>query len=420
VTVDPLIFVRAVHFAATILASGTVAFLVLIAEPIPHTKMSADFVPQRRQLVILIWIALAVAIVSGAIWLVLLASEILGASIADVCLHGGAWSVTAGTRFGLIWCGRLALAVLLGLLVWRPSLPRVQLAIAATLAALPALIGHAGATPGLTGDIHLASDVMHLLAATAWLGSLPALIIVLAYAGRARRSASNDFAIVATRRFSVLGIFSVGALLATGIVNSWNMLSGPRDLVFSDYGRLVALKIGLFVSMVAIAAVNRFYLTPRLPVGTASRALQRNGLAEIVLGLCVMLLVGALGTLPPAAHVHPAPAGIPQSAAFVHIHDAEAMADITIDPGRSGRVDVTVRVSREDFSRFPAKDVRLTLQPPSSASQPLEELMAEQADGTWQAKGIELSQAGIWTVSVVVTTGRGKHIVLDGPIVIER
>jgi copper transport protein len=190
--------------------------------------------------------------------------------------------------------------------------------------------------------------------------------------------------------------------------------------VTTDYGRLVALKIGLFASMVAIAAVNRLYLTPRLPRATASRALQRNSLAEIGLGCFVVLLVGALGTLPPAAHVHPAPVGIPSGAAFVHIHDADAMADVTVDPGRPGRVDVTVRVSREDFSQFPAKDVRLTLESPKSGSQSTEELMTEQADGTWQSNGIELSQEGIWTVRVVVTTRRGKSIVLDAPIVIER
>ena len=419
-TADPLIFVRAAHFAATILASGTVAFLVLIAEPIAHAKMPAGFAALRHRLIVLIWIALAVAVLSGAVWLVLLASEILGASIADVCLHGGAWPVIADTRFGLIWCARLALAVLLGLLVSRPDFLKVQLAVAAAFAALPALIGHAGATPGFAGDFHLASDMTHLLAVAAWLGSLPALVMVLAYARRAEGAAWNDFTILATRRFSVIGMVSVSALLASGIVNSWNLLSGPRDLVTTDYGRLVALKIGLFVSMVSIAVVNRLYLTPRLPDATTARALQRNSLAEIVLGLCVVLLVGTLGTLPPAAHVHPAPVGIPQGAAFVHIHDADAMADVTVDPGRPGRIDVTVRVSREDFSRFPAKDVRLTLEPPKSGPQPIEELMTEQTDGTWQANGIELSQAGIWTIRVVVTTRRGKSIVLDAPIVIER
>ena len=74
-------------------------------------------------------------------------------------------------------------------------------------------------------------------------------------------------------------------------------------------------------------------LTPR----AADRlpALARNSLAEAALGLGVLLLVGALGTLPPAAHRHSS-TEIPPDAAFTHIHDVAAMADVTIDPGRAG------------------------------------------------------------------------------------
>jgi putative copper resistance protein D len=420
VTGDPLIFVRAVHFAATLLAGGTVAFMVLVAEPSAPAKKIAGFAALRRQLVMLTWIALAVAIVSGAAWLVLLASDILGTSIADVCLHGGAWPVITETRFGLVWCARLALALLLALLLLWPATRILQLAAAASLVALPALVGHAGATPGTAGDFQLASDMVHLLAAGAWLGSLPALVLLLMQAHRAARPAWNKLAIIATRRFSILGILSVCALLATGIVNGWNLLGGPRDLVTTDYGRLVALKIGLFASMVAVAAVNRFYLTPRLPRPAASYALRRNSLVEICLGLCVLLFVGILGTLPPSAHVHPLPAAIPPDAAYAHIHDADGMADVIIDPGHAGRVDVTIRVLREDFSQFPAKEVRLALDPPKPAAPVAEQSAAEQGDGTWLVNGIALSEPGIWTVKVIVVTRRGKRIVLDAPIVIER
>ena len=38
---DPLILVRGVHFAATLLACGTAAFTVLVAEP-AATKIQAD------------------------------------------------------------------------------------------------------------------------------------------------------------------------------------------------------------------------------------------------------------------------------------------------------------------------------------------------------------------------------------------
>src|SRR5437588_8307828 len=105
---DPLILVRGVHFAATLLACGTAAFTVLVAEP-AATKIQAD--PFRRRLAVLIWLALAIAALSGAAWLVLLASDILGTSLVDVCLHGGAWPVLFDTRFGLVWCVRLALAL---------------------------------------------------------------------------------------------------------------------------------------------------------------------------------------------------------------------------------------------------------------------------------------------------------------------
>ena len=414
---DPLILVRGVHIAATLLACGTTAFVVIVAEPV-GAKARAGFAAFRYQLTVLTWLALALAILSGMAWLVLLASDILGASLSAVCLHGGAWPVLFDTRFGLVWIVRLALALLLGVLILRPQTRSLQLAAAAALIALPALVGHAGATPGMTGDVHLVSDMVHLLAAGAWLGGLPAFALLLA---RARAKPSwGDVAVSATRRFSIVGVLSVGGLLATGLVNSWFLLGGPRDLVTTDYGRLVALKIGLFAAMITLAAVNRFYLTPCLPDSSALRTLKRNSIAEIALGLCVVLFVAILGTLPPAAHVHPTPADIPPNAAFVHIHAPEAMADVTIDPGRAGTAEVTIRVVREDFSRFPAKDVRLALEPPTPGIQKLERDATAQTDGSWRVNGITLAEPGIWTVRVIVTPRKGEPIPLDAPIVIER
>ena len=173
---DPLILVRGVHFAATLLACGTVAFTVLVAEPAGTKVQARSF---HHKLTTLIWLALAAAILSGAVWLVLLASDILGASFVDICLHGGAWPVLFDTRFGLVWCARFALALLLGLLMLWPVARGLQLAAASALAALPALVGHAGATPGIAGEIHLVSDMVHLLASSAWLGGLPAFVLLL-------------------------------------------------------------------------------------------------------------------------------------------------------------------------------------------------------------------------------------------------
>jgi len=415
VITDPLALIRAAHFAATLLASGTVFFGAVIIGP---TRLPQNFLIMRRQMNVLLWTGLALSVLTGAMWVVWLAANILGESLADVCLHGGAWSVLSDTRFGWICCLRLMLAVLLAFLVLAPAHHAWRVAAAAAFLALPAFASHAGATPGLRGDIHAVSDAVHLLSAGGWLGALPAFALLL-WTARQRKG-WYDFTIKATRRFSWLGAVSVGALLTTGIVNSWNLLGGLRDLWTTDYGRLIGFKIVLLAAMIGVATVNKFHLTPRLPARAALRNLQRNSLAEIGIGFCVLVLVGYLGRLEPTAHVHPATTTIPPDAAFIHIHAPEAMADVTINPGRTGHSAVTIRVSREDFTPFATKDVRVVLDPPATLGDSLDRAAKQQPDGTWTISDIALSAPGIWTVRVTVIAQSGATIVLDAPIVIER
>jgi hypothetical protein len=71
------------------------------------------------------------------------------------------------------------------------------------------------------------------------------------------------------------------------------------------------------------------------------------------------------------------------------------------------------------MSLFPAKDVRLVLEPPRPGGRPVEQDAVEQADGTWLVSGITVSEPGIWTVRVIVRPESGEPIALDAPIVIE-
>ena len=69
---------RAVHFAATLLAAGVVFFIVFIAEPAFAHKRSVDRCALRRACGTgspgIAWISLVVAVLSGAAWLVLTAA----------------------------------------------------------------------------------------------------------------------------------------------------------------------------------------------------------------------------------------------------------------------------------------------------------------------------------------------------------
>ncbi|MGH7115974.1 MAG: hypothetical protein ACREE9_15975, partial [Stellaceae bacterium] len=196
-----LVVLRALHFASTISLAGVFAFLCLVVAP-----RSSPLLDRRLSQVA--WASLLLALVSGAGWLLVLAAQLSGKPLGAVLPQGVVAIVLTRTRFGQIWLGRFAVAVLVAICLlargrslaaaWRWA----GLALAAGMLGSLAWAGHGGATPGRPGELHLAADILHLLAAGAWLGSLCPLALFLA---EARQSGDPDrvaTARQAVRRFS--------------------------------------------------------------------------------------------------------------------------------------------------------------------------------------------------------------------------
>jgi putative copper resistance protein D len=314
---DPLIWWRALHFTATLLVAGVVFFLAFVAEPAFAVADKSASLPAsvRRALNAIAWISLAVAVMSGAAWLIALAQQLSDGTVTAVLRDGIVWIVLTRTGFGTDWIVRLALAVLLGACLpigaATPILMRrsVGVGAAAGLVGSLAFAGHAAAGSGVEGIVHLVADIVHLVAAATWVGALVPLAILLGAAGRSAEPPALAIAAAATRRFSVLGIASVGTLLATGIANTWVLVGSVAALLDTLYGLLLLVKIALFLIMVAIAAVNRRVLTPQLIQESdraarreALRRLRRNSLIEAAVAAVIIVIVGMLGTLPPASH----------------------------------------------------------------------------------------------------------------------
>ena len=429
---DPLIDARALHFATTILATGTLFFRLFVAEP--AFRAAGDNPPPEMQTLRRRWSWLILASLLGAAlsvlaWLVLLAASVYGKPVIEVCLNGGIWTVLNGTRFGQVSVVRLVLMILLALALGRPAMaaapmrrPVVAAALAIALLTSLALLGHSGAAPGLVGQFHLAADTLHLMAAGVWVGGLPPLAMLLASARRSQALGWPAVTATAVRRFSLLGIASVGTLLVTGIINAVSLVGNIGALFHSDYGQLLLVKIGLFLLMVGIAAINRFRLTPRLAAATTIGRLQRNSMAETVLGLGVLLVVGALGTMPPASHSQNSgsytASVIPPGAAFVHIHSDKGMAEVTITPGHPGTSNASIRLLAEDLGPLAADAVTMTLTAPAAGSKPTTRIASIGADGNWKIKNVKLSRPGIWSVTVNMTLSATNRLVVTGPIVI--
>jgi putative copper resistance protein D len=287
---------------------GAVLFEWLVAEPTFRTAAigaTPGVRAWRARLRAMIWIGFALAVVSGAAWLLALALRIGGQPA------GVAWILLTQTQFGHLWIGRAAMALLLFCALWLGK-PRdgstgsgQALMVVAAICLMGSLAGsgHAAGTPGVPGDVHLVADILHLLAAGAWLGGLLPLSLLFGMALRQTDPSLASALPVATRRFSTLGLFSVGTLLATGLVNTGMLAGSLPALAYTDYGGLLLLKIALFGIIVAIASINRLRLMPELPRTDAVRRLNRNARIEVALGLAIIAIVSVLGTLSPGAHL---------------------------------------------------------------------------------------------------------------------
>ena len=168
-----------------------------------------------------------------------------------------------------------------------------------------AWMGHSGAGDGVAGDVQVIPDAIHLIAAGTWLGCLVPLAYLFMLAVRTESALSPAEIADATRRFSSLGLLSVASLLITGFFNTYFLVGNVAILVGSTYGRLLMIKVILFLLMVCIAAINRTWLTPAITASVSSvrtkamHRLARNSLIEASLGLVIIAIVGVLGTLPP-------------------------------------------------------------------------------------------------------------------------
>lgn len=221
-------------------------------------------------------------------------------------------SVTLETAVGWAFVVRVvALLVVLALAcAWRAggraTVPAIT-AMAALAIATLAWSGHGVATEGMAGWIHLASDVIHLLAASAWLGAL----VTFLWAAATTRDGSVGSLHGLHRAldgFAVSGIVIVGLIVLTGLVNGALLVGveGGWKLGASTYGQLLILKLALFAAMLALAASNRFRLTPAIGGGidgasAAVARLRRSVGLEAATGVAILGLVAWLGTLEPPA-----------------------------------------------------------------------------------------------------------------------
>jgi copper transport protein len=256
-----------------------------------------------------LWILLAF-LASGLAMLSLGGIGLQGAQASglgfDAVLHRSLIGDVLDTRFGHAWLLRAALAVLLASVAViaarrternKASLAAVALGLGVLIAATPAFSGHAR----VEGGVALASDWVHVVAASVWAGGLVFLLIAL---WRAHSEERWQFTARAVPRFSALAVVSIATLLTAGVVNGFLEVGSWRGLWETTYGQLLLVKVALVLPVLALGAFNNRVSVPRLRAKISSALERRRFLVsvavEFALAVVIVGVTAALVAEPPA------------------------------------------------------------------------------------------------------------------------
>jgi putative copper resistance protein D len=279
---EALVLCRFVHFIVVLMLFGAWLFRPLLLK---DEALQVD----RHLARLARWLA-AVALLSGIAWVLLITASMAGSAAA--AFDPDTVSLVLGhTFFGQVWRWHLLInAVLLALLFtpWRSSTP-LRLGLSALLLATLAPVGHGAMLDGLSGQLLILNQIVHLTCVAAWLGGLLLLVMIL------RQPTEPMPAIL--RRFSGVGYALVAGLLITGLINV-RVLTGqwwPTPL-FSGFALILLIKALIVLGMLGLALFNRLRVDD---CEQRMAALRRSVMLEWLLGIGAVAAVSLLGTLPP-------------------------------------------------------------------------------------------------------------------------
>ena len=426
--------VRWVSFSAMLVFTGALAFAVIVwrQERVISRPIDVETAFGRRWRRIVAW--------SGATLLIgtVLTIPFQGAVAAGVplweALDPNVISEVLGTRFGTMALLRVAL-LLAGCALWfaarRSPVPLLRttkeevhasVGAAAAGATIPPWAIAGGAlllvglilTPGLAGHASVASpaalnvavDGVHVGAAALWIGGLVAL---LGGAFPAARSAPGILAPVVLR-YSALAVWSVAVLVITGTFRGWIEIRFLDAVTGSTYGLVLIAKVGLFLPLLALGAINNRKRIPRIASSGDEREhalgrLRRTVVVEVAIAVAVVAVTAALvNTPPPRSEEATTPAGGGQVMAEGTLGDNDL--EVHLDPAVVGAnmLDITVT----DASGEPAEIEKLTARffMEEQDIGPLVVAGHQVAPGQYMVHGAQLAVGGEWRVEIIARFDR--------------
>lgn len=197
------------------------------------------------------------------------------------------WREVLRTRFGEVWLGRTVLALAAVPLIaglrappgegrprrmpawWLTAAGLLGLAILVT----PSLSGHASV--GMWVPFAVPADVVHVGGMSVWLGELAALAVAL-------RIADVDVLERVVPRYSRVALGAVLAIVASGVFQTFRQVDRLGAMWDTEYGRILSVKILVFVVLLGVAAYSRDKVHRTWLVSDEIRAWDQERVEELV------------------------------------------------------------------------------------------------------------------------------------------
>jgi copper transport protein len=351
-------------------------------------------VPGRRIMLPACWAAAVV----GYILLTVAEASSAGTSVTGLV---GAAAGERLVRQGVM----LALAALtVGVAVVRTGrgpLVLVAVATGATMLA-HAATGHANPS-AQAGWTALATQWVHVMGVGTWIGGLVWLLFGTRLAGTAGDH-DNPGLGVELRRFSRMAGLMLLLVVATGVFRAWQGINSIDALWTSDYGVTLLIKLGVFLPLVALGAINRYRNVPaagreprRLP------SLRRVVSGEVLLAVGVFGVTGVLAGTVPAAEVaaHADETEIVVTGADL---GTSVEVELRISPGMVGRNSLVVEARDYDTEEpIDAERVTLFLSLPDRPEIATSRVRLEEDEpGTWSTTTNAVAVEGTWEAGVLI------------------
>lgn len=209
------------------------------------------------------------------------------------------WTAMSETQFGHLWCVRIVLLVVVFLGFKKNKnhrlAPLLLISFSIILPLFSITTGHAASQTDSIA-LRVALDLIHSLAVATWTGGLWSLIIWLQ-----RRmlfsKISPDVSFRLVKRFSHFAVASTAVIGITGV--AMGLLNGAswKDPLATDYGKLLSLKLALFLTTLGIASINQFIHLKKWNHGNESQfslGVYRESRLELII---IVIIFGVAGFL---------------------------------------------------------------------------------------------------------------------------